>query len=76
MANVAALGTREDKLRWLFQPFGWALYATALAIAPLFYWGKGDNPTGTIISLSLVILFQFVCTLWGMVRLRRATRGY
>jgi hypothetical protein len=74
--SIAALDTRKKK-EWLFAPFEWALYSTLLAIVPLVGWYQGvDHPTPTILSLAGVVLIQSVCILWGVLRVRRATRGY
>ena len=75
--SIAAHETPEEKRKWLFAPFGWAVWTGLLAIAPLFYWYRGeDNPTSTIISLVFVILCQLGCVLWGLMRLRYAARRY
>jgi hypothetical protein len=73
---IAARETREKK-EWLFAPFGWAIFASLAAIAPMVYWWVGsDNPTSTILSLAFVILMQTACVAWGILRLRHATRSY
>lgn len=74
MAISETVSYREKK-EWLFAPFGWALFSSLSAIPPLVYWYQGDQPTATILSLALVIAAQFACTMWGVLRLRRATRA-
>lgn len=72
---ISETATYEEKKEWLFAPFGWALFSSLAAIPPLVYWYQGDHTPATILSLALVIAMQFACTLWGILRLRRATRG-
>jgi hypothetical protein len=73
---ISETATYHEKREWLFAPFGWALFSSLSAIAPLVYWYLGeDHPTVTVLSLALIIAFQFGCVLWGVLRLRRATRG-
>ena len=75
--STIALQTRQEKKKWLFAPFGWAIYSSLSAIAPLVYWYLGeDNPTVTVLSLALIIAFQSGCVVWGMLRLRRAIHGH
>ena len=67
--------TRQEKKAWLFSPFLWTLCSSVGAIPALVYWYRGDdNPTSTILSLTIIIAVQFGCTLWGISRLRYATR--
>lgn len=73
MTALAANATREEKEKWLLAPFELALLLVILPIPSLVYWYLGtDDPTVTVISLTGVILAQFGCILWGVLRLRNA----
>jgi hypothetical protein len=74
---IAPRQTREEKLKWLMRPFWWAIDCGTVFTAPtLYFWYQGDNPTGTAFNLLAIIVLMVGGTFWGIMRLRRATRGY
>ncbi len=70
---ISETSSYEEKKEWVFAPFMWALFSSFAAVPAFVYWYIGeDKPTVTIISLAAVIILQFSCVVWGILRLRRA----
>lgn len=75
--TVAVQETREDKLRWLLQPFWWAVYCGSVCTAPTLYcWHQGSQSAQvTALSLLMALALSVGCTGWGIWRMTRAAKS-
>ncbi len=71
---LTATASRQEKRKWLFDPFEWALTAgfSGLPMVALMAY-DGRSSGAIILALSLISLIETGLVAWGVIRLAKAT---
>ena len=74
---VAALETREDKLKWLMRPFHWAANACLYMVVVSFGLWYDDASSGKalfpLLGAGFVVILGLL--IWGLARMSNAANG-